>query len=159
MLSGCHKTTAFSSPLNQFQDICRKAIKASLGRLHKPFKDLLDEISLLMLLLPQRVNFTQLSKYGKRSENTSGIEAITETAPLFTLLPTPASQSVTVKVSVDTQSGASLQIVNMKGQIVDEGKVEGKKDDLDVSHLPAGIYIVRLQTKQGITSQKLTISR
>ena len=68
MLSGCHKTTAFSSPLNQFQDICRKAIKASLGRLHKPFKDLLAEISLLMLLLPQRVNFTQLSKYGKRSE-------------------------------------------------------------------------------------------
>ena len=47
----------------------------------------------------------------------------------------------------------------MKGQIVDEGKVEGKKDDLDVSHLPAGIYIVRLQTEQGITSQKLTISR
>lgn len=68
MFPSKRNTTAFTSPLNQFQDICRKAIKTSFGRLHKPFNDLLAEISLLMLLLPQRVNFTQLSKYGKRSE-------------------------------------------------------------------------------------------
>lgn len=68
MFSRCHNTTTFTSPLNQFQDICRKAIKTSFGRLHKPFNDLLVEISLLMLLLPHRVNFTQFEKYGKRSE-------------------------------------------------------------------------------------------
>ena len=68
MFSSKHNTTALTSPLNQFQDICRKAISASLGRLKSPFNDLLVEISLLMLLLPQRVNFTQMGKYGKRSE-------------------------------------------------------------------------------------------
>lgn len=68
MFSSKHNTTKLTDPLDQFQCVCRKAVAASLGRLHKPFKDLLVEITLLMLLLPQRVNFTQFAKYGKRSE-------------------------------------------------------------------------------------------
>ena len=69
MFSGKHNTTASASPLNQFQDICRKAVKTSLGRLHKSFNNILAEISLLMLLLPHKANFTQLEKYGKHSES------------------------------------------------------------------------------------------
>lgn len=69
LFSGKHNTTASASPLNQFQDICRKAVKTSLGRLHKSFNNILAEISLLMLLLPHKANFTQLEKYGKRSES------------------------------------------------------------------------------------------
>ena len=69
MFSGKHNTTASASPLNQFQDICRKAVKTSLGRLHKSFNNILAEISLLMLLLPHKANFTQLERYGKHSES------------------------------------------------------------------------------------------
>lgn len=68
MFSSKHNTTSLTDPLNHFRNICQKAVTASLGRLHKSFNDLLVEIALLMLLLPQRVNFTQLAKYGKRSE-------------------------------------------------------------------------------------------
>ena len=69
MFSGKHNTTASASPLNQFQDICPNAVKTSLGRLHKSFNNILAEISLLMLLLPHKANFTQLEKYGKHSES------------------------------------------------------------------------------------------
>ena len=94
-----------------------------------------------------------------------GITSVDEAAPVFALSPNPASQTVTVEVFGETRQGeetrqaASLQIVNLEGRIVAESRVEGEKTDLDVSHLPAGVYLVRLQTPQGSATRKLTIAR
>ena len=68
MFSNKFKHTLDSSPLDQYVDICQEAINKACGALKRPFKKLLSEILLLMILVPNRVNFTQLAKYGKRSE-------------------------------------------------------------------------------------------
>jgi hypothetical protein len=94
-----------------------------------------------------------------------GITSVDEAAPVFALSPNPASQTVTVEVFGETSQGeetrqaASLQIVNLEGRIVAESRVEGEKTDLDVSHLTAGVYLVRLHTPQGSATRKLTIAR
>ncbi len=99
-----------------------------------------------------------------------GITSVDEAAPVFALSPNPASQTVTVEVfgvtsqgetrqGEETRQAASLQIVNLEGRIVAESRIEGEKTDLDVSHLSAGVYLVRLQTPQGSATRKLTIAR
>ena len=93
-----------------------------------------------------------------------GITSVDEAAPVFALSPNPASQTVTVEVfgvtsQGETRQAASLQIVNLEGRIVAESRIEGEKADLDVSHLPAGVYLVRLHTPQGSATRKLTIAR
>ena len=93
-----------------------------------------------------------------------GITSVDEAAPVFALSPNPASQTVTVEVfgvtsQGETRQAASLQIVNLEGRIVAESRIEGEKTDLDVSHLSAGVYLVRLQTPQGSATRKMTIAR
>lgn len=68
MFSNKIKHTHDSSPLDQYVDMCQNAINKACGTLKRPFKKLLAEILLLMILVPNRVNFIQLSKYGKKSE-------------------------------------------------------------------------------------------
>ena len=62
------KDMPFSNPLNQYKDICREAMKACKGKMNKAFKEGLVEILLLYMLLPRKINYTQLSKYGQRCE-------------------------------------------------------------------------------------------
>ena len=111
-----------------------------------------------------------LSKWGEGrmfyySPEPEGITSVDEAAPVFALSPNPASQTVTVEVFGvtpqigETRQAASLQIVNLEGRIVAESRVEGEKADLDVSHLSAGVYLVRLQTPLGSATRKLTIAR
>ena len=68
MFSKKNKLTSVSSPLDQYVDTCQEAVNKACGSLKRPFKKLLSEILLLMILVPNRVNFTQLAKYGKKSE-------------------------------------------------------------------------------------------
>lgn len=104
------------------------------------------------------------------SPEREGITSVDEAAPVFALSPNPASQTVTVEVfgvtsqgetrqGEETRQAAYLQIVNLEGRIVAESRLEGEKTDLDVSHLSAGVYLVRLQTPLGSATRKLTIAR
>lgn len=68
MFSNKFNHTLDSCPLDQYVDICQKAINKACGALKRPFRKLLSEILLLMILVPNRVNFIQLAKYGKKSE-------------------------------------------------------------------------------------------
>ena len=67
MFSSKHKDTAFFSPLNQFSDVCQRALKAFPG-INKAFKNFLTDTLLMFALLPRKVNFTQLEIYGKYCE-------------------------------------------------------------------------------------------
>ena len=69
MFSSKHKDTAFFSPLNQFSDVCKRALKAVPG-INKAFKNFLTDTLLMFALLPRKVNFTQLEIYGKYCEKT-----------------------------------------------------------------------------------------
>ena len=59
-----------SDSLDQYADICREAIKKSSAKLNKSFEKLLVEILLLYMIIPRKINFTQMERYGSYCEQT-----------------------------------------------------------------------------------------
>ena len=59
-----------SDSLDQYADICRDAIKKSSAKLNKSFEKLLVEILLLYMIIPRKINFTQLELYSSHCEQT-----------------------------------------------------------------------------------------
>lgn len=59
-----------SDSLDQYADICRDAIKKSSAKLNKSFENLLVEILLLYMIIPRKINFTQMERYGSHCEQT-----------------------------------------------------------------------------------------
>lgn len=59
-----------SVSLDQYADICRDAIKKSSAKLNKSFENLLVEILLLYMIIPRKINFTQIERYGSHYEQT-----------------------------------------------------------------------------------------
>ena len=59
----------FSEPLSQYEEILKYAIRASMKesgvKLAKTFQTLLIEILTLYMILPGKINFTQMARYGK----------------------------------------------------------------------------------------------
>lgn len=59
-----------SDYLDQYADICRDDIKNSSAKLNKSFEKLLIEILLLYMVIPRKINFTQMGRYGSHCEQT-----------------------------------------------------------------------------------------
>ena len=64
----------FSEPLSQYEEILKDAIRTSMkesgAKLAKTFQTLLIEILTLYMILPRKINFTQMTRYGKHGEQT-----------------------------------------------------------------------------------------
>ena len=64
----------FSEPLSQYEEILKDAIRTSMkessAELAKTFQTLLFEIQTLYMILPRKINFTQMARYGKHGEQT-----------------------------------------------------------------------------------------
>ena len=60
----------FSEPLGQYEEILKNAIRTSMkgsgAKLAKTFQTLLIEILTLYMILPRKINFTQMARYGKQ---------------------------------------------------------------------------------------------
>ena len=65
----------FSEPLSQYEEILKDAIHTSMKesgtKLAKTFQNLLIEILTLYMILPRKINFTQMARYGKHGEQAS----------------------------------------------------------------------------------------
>ena len=57
-----------SGALNQYMNICRDAFDGSAAKLNINFKSAIIETLLLFMVIPRKINFTQLERYGKRCE-------------------------------------------------------------------------------------------
>ena len=60
-------------------------------------------------------------------------------------------------IDVGTQNPFTLTVTNMMGQVMFTGKGQGANVRLNVSHYPAGIYIVNVRTAHASASQKLIV--
>lgn len=69
MKNSKRKNTSFLSPLIHFSDVCQRAYKAIPG-INKTFKNFLTNTLLMFVLLPRKVNFTQLQNLGNYCERT-----------------------------------------------------------------------------------------
>ncbi len=81
-------------------------------------------------------------------------------APLFSLSPNPATNTVTVECFGDTEGEKWLQILDLEGREVYTQAFKQSRTQtitLDVSPLTPGVYLLRLHTPQGSASKKLII--
>ena len=56
--------------LDQYTDIITYAVKNSAAKLTKSFEKILIEVIILYMIIPRRVNFTQMERYGSHDEQT-----------------------------------------------------------------------------------------
>ena len=70
------------------------------------------------------------------------------------LFPNPASGTVTVG---GFEGEGSVEIVDMAGRVSGQWPVAGGQRTIDISRLPAGSYVVRLTTAEGIASRMLQV--
>ena len=72
------------------------------------------------------------------------------------VLPNPTAE----KARVVSSFGMSMvEVFDLNGSAVLKRRTEGLYTDIDVSHWPAGTYLVRIHTPQGIATKKLVVSR
>ena len=57
-----------SEALDQYTGICKEAIMDSGAKLSKSFEKVIIEILLLYMVVPGKINFTQLGRYGRHCE-------------------------------------------------------------------------------------------
>lgn len=62
----------------------------------------------------------------------------------FSLYPNPTHDFITLKLPIEFQ-GTTVKIININGQAIKSFRIENNQNKLDVSYLPAGIYLVRIQ--------------
>ena len=68
MLSTHKLDMEISGALNQYMNICRDAFDGSAAKLNINFKSAIIETLLLFMVIPRKINFTQLERYGIRCE-------------------------------------------------------------------------------------------
>ncbi len=97
----------------------------------------------------------------------TGAVGVTETDPgtgIDRLAPNPAQDAVTLYYSASTTDDLAVGIYDMRGDrvksLVIPGEVPGRhKADLDVTALPAGMYVIRLEAAGTFSRSKLAVVR
>ncbi len=81
----------------------------------------------------------------------------------FLMFPNPANTEVTLDVDMDAERQVRVSIMDITGRIVSTNSYDLYKEQsrvtMDVSALPSGMYVVRVENGKMIGTQKLTIAR
>src|SRR5688572_17746414 len=89
------------------------------------------------------------------NNNVTGLtETVAQTKTSSSLYPNPATDHVTIRGTFET-----MRLLTSTGQLVMEKKGNGTEMRLETQHLKPGFYLVHLQHKNGIETQKLIIQR
>ncbi|MFK7920946.1 MAG: T9SS type A sorting domain-containing protein [Bacteroidia bacterium] len=78
----------------------------------------------------------------------------------LSLYPNPANTDFVVKLSLDRPQTYSLSLVNTKGQIVWQKSYVANsisQNEIIVSSLPSGLYMIQLQTEEGSISKRVIV--
>jgi hypothetical protein len=67
--------------------------------------------------------------------------------------PNPTTGIVTLTTSIDSES---VTITNALGQVVHQTKAQ-QQMELNLSHLPSGVYMVQVQSSKGISNERLVV--
>lgn len=91
----------------------------------------------------------------------SGVGIITPTNNLAAkIYPNPAANQLFVEVTLDNTSDVSIAVLNSLGQVVinqTETNVQVMNTSVDVSALPAGIYMIQVSSENASSTQKLIV--
>lgn len=103
-------------------------------------------------------------RYVPSNQDDSQNKAISEDSDLIGLeiIPNPASNQATLRYNLASQESVSLQLVNSEGQVVFKVPVNDQQkgdhqQELELSDLAAGIYLVRMEIGERTLVRKLII--
>lgn len=83
-----------------------------------------------------------------------GVVAESPVAPLF---PNPANTEI--QVTIEDESGAVVQIYDLKGQLMTESHLPIGRSKIAVDDLESGLYLVRVNGANGLRTHRLAIAR
>ncbi|HTA26341.1 MAG TPA: T9SS type A sorting domain-containing protein, partial [Bacteroidia bacterium] len=87
--------------------------------------------------------------------NETGIQKVQENAN-FVVYPNPSNGTFTIESSINEYT---LVVVNMLGQRILSQRVLNKKEEIALSTVANGMYFIQEQYKNGVTTQKLIITK
>jgi PKD repeat protein len=76
------------------------------------------------------------------------------------LFPNPADEVINISLTFGTPQGATISIVNMAGQVVNSfetGVVSNYNNAIDISSLPAGVYMARVSSGNQATVRNFVV--
>ena len=78
------------------------------------------------------------------------------------LAPNPASSNITVDLSINDPTDMEVSIVNLSGQVLltkSFDKVTELRENFDTSNLASGIYMIHINTEDGVQTKKFVVSQ
>ena len=79
----------------------------------------------------------------------------------FVIFPNPTGGIFTISYTIPENEAINLKIIELTGQVVYSNKnlnaLSGQENQIDVTGLKKGIYIIRLETVSGIVTKKVTV--
>lgn len=90
---------------------------------------------------------------GIEDELTAGINS-------WSLFPNPAASNVNIEVELVNADQATFQVIDLKGRTLINRSFDyglNVRESIDLTDVPAGIYLVKLTTSQGSASRKLVV--
>lgn len=84
-------------------------------------------------------------------ENTLAVQA--------SVYPNPAKGDVTVKVSAQTEGDVTIEIANLQGQLVSSSNGVVGTNNINVSELESGMYIVTVRSTDAVATANLQIAQ
>jgi hypothetical protein len=95
------------------------------------------------------------------TESSTGIDELqTEDGSLMKVFPNPARESVYVRFTQNGPGPAAVFLVTLAGQTIHFRQVDQQGQvsvNLSTSGLPSGLYLIRLETGSGISTEKVLI--
>lgn len=87
------------------------------------------------------------------SVSTTGIASLEK----FDISPNPAHDEVFVKINFENAENAELSLYDVSGRLMNSWKLKGNtfEETIGIYNLPAGTYVLKLRTQQGVVTKKL----
>ena len=94
-----------------------------------------------------------MAEHGRRllSEMTN-IEN-TEQNHTFKIYPVPAKDILTIEIP--SNNNARIEIYDSKGQLINQSKIQGSRQNINIQILSKGIYLIKLIDDNSVSFQKL----
>jgi hypothetical protein len=76
----------------------------------------------------------------------------------FTIYPNPATNKITITTAGKSQGEIQVIIFSINGQVIQSDKFQNAdRFEMDVSTMQKGIYLLRIQSNEGVETQKLVL--
>ena len=83
------------------------------------------------------------------------VTAIEEASDKVALYPNPTSGNV----KIEARGMSHITVVSVLGQVVYDADVNGDELELNMAQFNAGVYVVRIATENGVSTQRVTVVR